>query len=208
MKQIVGIGLLTLLAIGAVASADQIIGELSADDSFVAYISTSDSTAGTQIGAGSDWASPLSLNPVTLTLGQTYYLHIAATNASGAAGFIGNLNLLFTPLPVGPQFQFANGLLNLHTETTDWRVSDSGFGSGYYTPTDEGSDGVSPWGLINGFGSAHWLWGSTAQDNQTEYFSTKISPSATAAPLPAALCEGALLLAGLAGWRLRAKYRE
>lgn len=193
--------LIAILGASALASADQITGNLTVDDGFTAYLSTSDSTAGTVIGTGNFWGTTWSLTPTILTPGQTYYLHIDASNGSGAAGFIGDFSLS------GTDFEFANGSQNLLTETTDWLVSDSGFGSGYYTPTDEGANGVSPWGTRPGIsGSADWLWGSSVQDGQHEYFSTEITPLTSSVPTPAAFPAASLLLVGLGYIRLKQKH--
>jgi hypothetical protein len=117
------------LVVGALsgqALATTLSTDLTGDNSFALFISTDDSLPGTSVGAGTDWTVTYSFN-AALTPGVTDYIHVAATNDSGPAAFIGDFTLS------DANFQFANGSQFLVTDTTHWQVSPSGFGSGYGT---------------------------------------------------------------------------
>src|ERR1700735_4002292 len=73
------------------ASADTLTFTNSAsDDSYTAYISTSNSTLGTFLFSGTGTQTP----NVTVTLdpGQDYFIHIVAINDGGAAGWGGQFS--------------------------------------------------------------------------------------------------------------------
>jgi PEP-CTERM motif len=108
------------------ASAAALTGELTADDAFAAYISTSNSTLGTLVSGGNYWPSTYNLS-TPLTSGNTYYLHVIADNnlyygtssskPVNADGFLGQFNI------TGSGFHFANGTQELLTNTSDWSAS-------------------------------------------------------------------------------------
>ncbi len=105
---------LAALSVAGPASATTISGSMTADDSFTAYLSTSDASLGTPIASGSNWGFAYSFSTVSLTPGQNYYLHIEAYDAAPPGGFIGS----FTLSDSG--FAFVNGSQTLDTNTTDW----------------------------------------------------------------------------------------
>jgi hypothetical protein len=182
----------------AFSQAGVLTANLTADNSFDFYISTSDSTLGTLIGSGNDWGTTFSFSP-TLADGSSYYLHVAGNNSGGPGAFIGDFSL-------SGAFKFTNGTQSLLSNTTDWSVSPTGFGSGYVTPTDYGANGVVPWGTRSGISSsAHWIWVANSQA-AVAYFSTPIIATASSAPEPATLAAtfvGLGLTAGVVAIRRR-----
>jgi MSHA biogenesis protein MshQ len=150
-------------------------GSLNVDNAFSAYISTDDAVQGTLIGSGTNWPTTIDIS-TTLTPGQTYYLHIYATDAGGVAGFLGNFEL------TGSDHTFSNGLNSLNTNTSDWRVSTSGW-SNYQAASGYGTNGVSPWGTQSAVNSnAVWIWSANNDSDNVNYFSTTIS--AVLPPIP------------------------
>ena len=185
MRKLILAAVLAAPLLASAAVGTTLSGNLTVDNSFTAYLSTTDSTLGTQIGSGSAWESTYSVSSV-LTPNVTEYLHIVANNVGGPGAFIGSFSL------DNSNFAFANGTQTLLTNTTDWKQSATGFGSNYTTPISSGSNGVSPWGAQSGISSnAQWL---AYQDGwTTAYFSTTITAVA-AVPEPETY---AMLLAGL-----------
>ena len=157
------------VAVIAPAKATSISGALNVDNGFVAYISTNDSVAGTQIGSGNNWPNTDTFT-ASLTSGVTNYLHIYGFDQGGIAGFLGQFTLSDTG------FSFTNGTQSLLTGTSNWNGSLTGFGSGYQTPIDLGVNGVSPWGSITGVnGAARWIWVQDAHNANAVYFSARIN---------------------------------
>jgi hypothetical protein len=160
----------------AAASSSVLSGNATADNQFTAYISTSDSVLGTQIGSGSNWPQSFSLSSV-LTPNVTNYLHIVATNWSGPEGFVGSFSLSDTG------FKFANGTQSLVTDTTNWRGVAIADAASWTTPTAATYLETYPWGIPAGINtSAKWIW-SDPSNGTVAGLSTTIS----AVPLPAAL---------------------
>ncbi len=158
-------------------SAINFSGSLNVDNQFEAYISTDDSVQGTLIGTGNNWPTTVDISSA-LTPGQNYYLHILARDVGGVAGFLGEFEL------TGTNHTFSNGLTTLTTNTTDWRVSTSGW-SNYQTVSGYGTNGVAPWGnrpAVNP--NAVWIWSSNNDSDNLNYFSTTI-----AAPIAAPTLE-------------------
>ena len=83
-------------------------------------------------------------------------------------------------------FQFSNGSQSLSTNGTNWVVRVSGFAGPNQTPVEIGTNGVSPWGFFPTIAAdAKAIWDVPGGCNQcTRYFSTAITPAATAAPVP------------------------
>ncbi len=159
-------------------TAGTLNGSLTADNSFTAYISSSDNTLGTQIGTGSNFSTVYSLSATTLTPGQDYYLHIVANDWGGPQSLVGD----FT---VSGNFEFSNGSQSLSTNTTNWNVNATGFGNTYNTPISYGVNGAGPWGTRSGISNgALNIWDPSGNNNDpvtsasspTEivYFSTPI----------------------------------
>jgi hypothetical protein len=170
---------------------------LTVDNEFYLYMSTDDSVSGELIGSGNDWQTTYSLS-YTLTPGNTYYIHVIGIDWGSREGFLGEFSLSDT------LFKFQNDTQTLLTNTTDWRVNNTGFGDTYFTPITYGQNGVSPWGVRPGISSsAYWIWDTDASD--TVYFSTTITPSTAAVPEPSTLLLLGSGLIGLAGLRKRLK---
>ncbi|MGK2924287.1 MAG: hypothetical protein ACSLE2_01565, partial [Lysobacterales bacterium] len=160
-----------MFAQGAIAQTN-LDASMTVDNEFIAYISTDDTVAGTQIGSGNDWAVTEQFS-TALTPGVTNYLHIQATDTGAPAMFIGEFTL------DNAAFHFANGTQSLLSETTNWQVSSTGFGVNYVAPADLGADGTAPWGnIVNVADAAHFLWhpdGAAAAP--VVYFSAEILAS-------------------------------
>lgn len=199
VRHALGVGsALTLLALPA--QAQTLSGNLTVDNQFIAYISTSATTAGTQVATGNNWQVTYPFAQA-VTPGQSYWLHIAATDVGVVPGFIGSFSLS------GTGYEFSNGGQTLHTNTTDWLVSMTGFGLGTAAPTSPGTNGTTPWGPRPGIdASAQWIWSADNCINCTRYFSTAITAQSTV-PEPgtwALMGSGLLALGGIS---LRRKHR-
>lgn len=179
--------LLALLLVVACAARSiaqtTISGTLTVDDVFTAYISTSNTVAGTSVAVGTYWGNPVTFT-ANLTPGVTNYLHIVATDNAPPNGFLGS----FTLSDAG--FRFADGSQSLVTSPGTFLVSSTGFGVNEVTPTSAGLNGVSPWGFFSGISSsAQWL---NFAANGTVYFSAAIMP------VPEPLTSVLLALGGVA----------
>ncbi|MDR3704239.1 MAG: hypothetical protein P4L56_31615 [Candidatus Sulfopaludibacter sp.] len=194
------------------AKATSISGNLTADNAFFAYLSTSNSVRGTLVASGNAWGTTFNFSNFALTAGQTYYLQIEAINYGGPGAIIGD----FTLSDAG--FQFANGTQHLLTDTTHWLASynDSNKNPStqqpWVTPTgtviSKGLNGIAPWGTRSGIsGSADWIDattnGLTACANCTVDFSTTITSNGSTVPEPATFGYLASALAGLCATRMR-----
>lgn len=173
---------LALIFVSSIAAAGAQATNLNlamvADDFFEAFISTSDSVQGTQFAQQtSTWQAGTTTGTTTLTAGVTNYLHIRARDVFGAPSMIvGELNLSDSG------FYFDNNTQNLLTNAVDWKVSLTGFGSGYFTPTVVGQNGQNIWGTQTGISlNALRIWSNQTQGEH--YFSVRINP----VPEPATL---------------------
>lgn len=183
-RTLIGSSLLALAALSAVpvANAASLGGTFTADNGAFIYLSTSASSQGTLIGQGNQWQTSFNLTNTALVPGQTYYLHVEASNTGGAAGFIGQFNL------TGSGFQFSNGSQTLLTDTTHWS---GGYNDAYggtfnkTTNTDSltpqswvpvsgavasaGYNGTQPWAgtpavdVYNVSPNAQWIWAADSQ---------------------------------------------
>lgn len=182
------------LAFAANASATTLSGNLTADNEFSIYLSTSQNDLGTLLTSGNNWATTYSFDNISLVSGQDYYLHVIATNwdyqSHGYyvdAGFLGSFSLS------DAGFRFANGTQALVTNITDWTVSPSNgtWAAPSETPVGDRSNGTSPWGYHSPIASdATWIW-HESNSTQVAYFATTIT---AAVPEPSSY---ALLLAGM-----------
>jgi hypothetical protein len=181
-------------------NAATLSGNLTVDDAFTAYISTSDSVLGSLLtsSGSSQWGTAQSFS-TTLAPGTNYFLHIAATDLYGPpSAFLGSFGL------TGTEFKFANGTQSLVSNATDWGVNASGFGSSYITPYSYGKNGMGPWGTMGTIDSnAEWIWTGPSGTVGKAYFSTTV----TAVP---ELETYAMMLAGLGlmGFMVRRRKNE
>lgn len=199
---------LAALSVAGPASATTISGSMTADDSFTAYLSTSDASLGTPIASGSNWGFPYSFSTVSLTPGQNYYLHIEAYDAAPPGGFIGS----FTLSDSG--FAFVNGSQTLDTNTTDWvgNINTGSWSAPSGTIVDFGGNGVGPWNRYPSIdGAALWIRPSDSLSDGgacalcTVDLSTEIISAATSMPEPASWVLMATALGGLGMVRRRAR---
>ena len=185
------------------AGAQTLSGDLTVDNVFTAYLSTSaSSTAGaTLLSSGANWASTYSFGPTALTPGTTYYLLIQAVDQGAPGAFVGDFTLS------GTGFQFANGLQTLTTNTTDWSASRVGFGGAAVGIMDRGADGVGPWGDRAGIdNAARNIWEAGDCGNCTVYFSTTIAATTSSVvPEPGTYV---LFSSGLVGLAIAARLRR
>ena len=181
------------------ADATNIAVNMTVDNAFNTYISTSDAVQGTLIGSGNNWPSAVNFSSA-LTGGVTNYIHIVAVNQGGPGMFLGDFTLS------DAAFRFGNGTQLLVSNTTGWGFNSTGFGNAYSTPTDEGGQGTSPWGSFGSINAgARYIWNNPSCDLCTLYFSAAITPqSVGAVPEPATL---GLLGGGLALVLLRRSRR-
>jgi hypothetical protein len=229
---------LLLAAFGLICAAEAgqattISGLLSVDNAFLAYISTSDNTLGTQVASGHDYTAVFGLPATALTPGVTNYLHIVAFNlgvdANGPAMFVGQFSLSDT------QFMFANGaqLLLTSTDTTIWSAglnsTNNTFtaqpwvtpGSGGLISFATNAVGTGTWGPpragINS--AAQYIWSTESMAEVTSLdgcyftgctvdFSTPIywnGPAAVPIPATLPLLASGLGALGLLSWRRKRK---
>jgi len=205
-----------LAQIGVSQGATTLSSNLTADDTFNAYLSTNDNVLGTFIAEGSPWFAPHSFSGAALVPGVTNYLHVVVDNTFGGQNmFIGQFSLSDSG------FQFANGTQSLLTNTTsNWRTSAGGSASLWAapsgTPVSFGSNGCCVWDTSAGTASidpsAQFIWYVLADNTVGAFFSTTITPSAASVvPLPATLpLMGTLLGAGylVSRWRTRRAARD
>lgn len=161
-----------------------------ADDGFIAYVSTSSNSVGASFLSGVSWSTTFTGN-VTLTPGVTNYLHIDAFDTAGAPSmFIAELNLS------DANFFFDNATQTALTGDAGWTVSLAGFGGTPSVITDLGPNGTSPWGTRPGIASgASYLWTTDGAVTDHRFFTIAINTTTVPEPASiAAVLGGALVL--------------
>lgn len=142
--------------------------EMTADNSFKFYISESDNEVGNFLLSGDYWAA-FYKGSTKLSKGKKYYLHIKATDLDGAGGFAGTFNL------TGSGLKFSNNSKTLITNIDTFKISKTGFGKDYSTPT------ICSNSYDNRLSPAKWIWtnygGDTAGDR---YLTAEIIPDSPA----------------------------
>lgn len=171
-----------VLALAAASHAQVTLSAVAtADNAFTAYISTTPGLPGDSFLSGNDWTQTFSASTVLPGPG-TYYLHIAALDFGAPMMLIGRFSLSDSAA------SFQNGLQELVTDPTNWRVSISDFTSPGVVPADLGPNGITPWGNFPAMTpDARFIW--FPQPTPTAFFTTVI----TVVPAPASI----LMIAGL-----------
>ncbi len=185
LKMSLSILVLSVFTLVSTANAGLIEGSLNVDNIHTVYISTDDNVQGVSISSLANWTVTDSFSSV-LTAGTDYFLHVKASNITGPAAFLGSFNL------DGSEHLFSNGLDSVVTNTTDWGVSTSGWGS-YGAATSYGTNGVGPWGFQSSVdSSAQWIWTANVANFDERYFTIAIN--AVDVPEPSSLAMFGLAL--------------
>jgi hypothetical protein len=151
-------------------------GYLTGDKSIDVYVSTDDNVAGTYLGSGNNWQSTYTFRQ-DLTKGQNYFFHVLAQGTGGIAGFIGDFSL------DGTDHVFPNNQKTISTNTTNWKVSTSGWNNYVNASMVNGNNGVSPWGTRPYISSgATWIWSSDAQNDNLVYLTLPILSNSASTP--------------------------
>jgi hypothetical protein len=153
-----------------VDNSNQLDVALTADNQFNAYLSTSDNEKGEFLLSGTSLDKVYQCD-TQLAIDKKYYLHIEVLGDYASNAFIGKFVLN------GNGFTFKNGSRTLTSNLNDIKVSKTGFGLNYETPTlcalnynpiSSAESTLSP---------AKWIWTNYGNDvNCTRYFSAEIIP--------------------------------
>ncbi|HEY5672888.1 MAG TPA: hypothetical protein VIR78_04225 [Malonomonas sp.] len=128
-----------LFGMAGMVGATTLTSRINMDNGYQVYLSTSDTAAGVQFGAGNSWPTTF-VNTTTLTSGMDYFLHVYGYDQGGPAGFLGEFSLS------GTDHVFSNNLMTLLTNTVDWSGNGTGWADTKTALTGYGLNGVSPWG--------------------------------------------------------------
>jgi hypothetical protein len=171
------------LAFCANASANLLTTKVTADNSFIAYLSTSNTVMGSQFSAGNNWGTVYT-NSVALNGLNQYYLHISATDAGGVAGLLGEFSL------AGSGYHFANNTTSLLTGSNLITANTTGYTNAYTATTSYGANNSSQtWGTVAGISTAaQWVWSGNNDTNNLSFFSVAILKDTPAnVPEPASI---------------------
>ena len=199
------------LLIASGAEASTLVGAITADNEYNAYLSTSDAALGSLVATGAWWPTAQTFS-APLNAGQTYYLHVIANNWYGPGNMGGgNPDALLGSFSLSDaSHSFSNGLQTLGTDAMNWRADANSFVQNLGAITTWNAPGGSPvgfaanggaiWGAVLGgpvggiSNSAQWIWSGSDPSGEA-FFSTTIS-AAGGVPEPAAW---SLLLTGFFG---------
>ncbi|MBI1333011.1 MAG: hypothetical protein GC165_09035 [Armatimonadetes bacterium] len=153
----------------SMASATDLNFSGSADDAFVAYVSTNPNVTGTSFVSGSSWGVTYTGN-FTLTPGTTNYLHIDAFDVAGAP------SMLIAQLGLSDSsFWFDDMTQSALSGDSNWSASLVGFGGATTPIIDEGVNGTSPWGSRPNIDpNAHFVW-TDGNVSDHRYFTVQIN---------------------------------
>lgn len=159
----------TSLVFCASASAHLLTTKITADNAFIAYLSASNTTQGTQFSSGTNWGTVYSSYAVLGDLDR-YYLHIAATDTGGVAGLLGEFSL------AGSGYHFANNTTSLLTGSSLITANTTGFANAYSATTSYGLNNASQtWGTVSNISSsAKWIWSGNNDTNNFGFFTVAI----------------------------------
>ncbi len=148
----------------------QLNAVLAADDKFSLYISTSDTEKGVLVSSGG--LKEVVSSSYQLTKGKKYYIHVEAEDAASIiAGLIGRFDLN------GTGFKFKDGSKVLITDKNNFKVSRTGFGENYETPSLINPLPASFATISTKISPAKWIWTNAGMDFEcTRYFSAEIIP--------------------------------
>jgi len=209
MKSYVVAALSAALGFGPIAAshAATLNMDVTADNQFDVYVSSSDSVLGTLVLSGNAWGTTYSAS-VTVP-GGADFIHVIAINWTSDNGYSygsgtppsgGNPGAFIGTFSISGG-AFSNGATALSTDTTHWTANPATpAGSPPWSPTDlpgwaaptgapvsYGLNGVAPWGDVQSVSSsAQWLWPTQNPDYPYNYDYAEFSTTFIAAPEPAA----------------------
>ncbi|WP_025565053.1 PEP-CTERM sorting domain-containing protein [Psychromonas sp. SP041] len=181
---------LSIASLLSVVNASVLTGNVTVDNQYNVYLSTNDNAQGVLVSSDNSWYES-EVFTATLAAGTDYFLHVEGVDTGGFEGFLGNFSL------DSADHLFSNNIAQLLTNTIDWSVSTTGWGS-YSNPSSYGDNTAYPWyantrPTIDVTSAAEWIW--SEDDTATHvYFSTAI----TAVPAPSTMAIFGLALAGFA----------
>ncbi|WP_417909506.1 hypothetical protein [Candidatus Electronema sp. PJ] len=175
-KRLVATFVLELLMVGvaSVSQATDLTANVTVDDAFEMYVSTDDCQLGTPVCSSVAWQTATPCTS-TLTPGVKNYIHVVGRDLyTVIAGFLGDFTLS------NADFTFSNGLQSLLTnETAGWDVYTDNLCGTKGVLTNQGANGVDPWGdiaLIDP--AASWIWTDGGDYSEApRYFSATITPT-------------------------------
>jgi hypothetical protein len=175
-KRLVATFVLELLMVGvaSVSQATDLTANVTVDDAFEMYVSTDDCELGTLVCSSVAWQTATPCTS-TLTPGVPNYIHVVGRDLyTVIAGFLGDFKLS------DDGFKFSNDSQSLLTnETAGWDVYTDNLCGIKGVLTNQGANGVSPWGLIASIDpAASWIWTDGGDYSEApRYFSATITPA-------------------------------